>query len=224
MKKHGTSSNGKRRYRCLNPDCPYETFSQSIDYPGRRRGIKPGWLTKVEEKGGQALRWRAIAVYCESYHTWLPDRSGWNWDEKKLCQKKEAEWHEKLGYHTVAWISCQTPPSFIVNWCIVIWRSDMEVVARLKSLSFLHCSHEWSTKLLQRELLSFLENDRLALTSRETRCLSVLFNRSIWLVWRVSWPTERWHSWRISYLFAQLVSSRNSLNFESSFKIWSKVF
>jgi len=40
VKKHGTSSNGKRRYRCLNPDCPYETFSQSIDYPGRRREIK----------------------------------------------------------------------------------------------------------------------------------------------------------------------------------------
>jgi transposase-like protein len=40
VKKHGTSSNGKRRYRCLNPDCPYETFSQTIDYPGRRREIK----------------------------------------------------------------------------------------------------------------------------------------------------------------------------------------
>lgn len=40
VKKHGTSSNGKRRYRCLNPDCPYETFSQSIDYPGRRREVK----------------------------------------------------------------------------------------------------------------------------------------------------------------------------------------
>lgn len=40
VKKHGTSSNSKRRYRCLNPDCPYETFSQTIDYPGRRREIK----------------------------------------------------------------------------------------------------------------------------------------------------------------------------------------
>lgn len=37
VKKHGISSNGKRLYRCLNPDCPYDTFSQSIDYPGRRR-------------------------------------------------------------------------------------------------------------------------------------------------------------------------------------------
>ena len=40
VKKHGTSSNGKRRYCCLNSDCPYETFSQSIVYPGRRREIK----------------------------------------------------------------------------------------------------------------------------------------------------------------------------------------
>ncbi len=40
VKKHGTSSNGKRRYRCLNLDCPYATFSQTIDYPGRRREVK----------------------------------------------------------------------------------------------------------------------------------------------------------------------------------------
>ena len=40
VKKHGTSSNGKRRYRCLNQDCPYVTFSQSLDYPGRRREVK----------------------------------------------------------------------------------------------------------------------------------------------------------------------------------------
>ena len=40
VKKHGTSCNGKRRYRCLNRDCPYATFSQSLDYPGRRREVK----------------------------------------------------------------------------------------------------------------------------------------------------------------------------------------
>ncbi len=40
VKKHGTSSNGKRRYRCLNRDCSHVTFSQSIDYPGRRREVK----------------------------------------------------------------------------------------------------------------------------------------------------------------------------------------
>ena len=40
VKKHGTSSNGKRRYRCLNQDCPYATFSQSLDYPGRRPEVK----------------------------------------------------------------------------------------------------------------------------------------------------------------------------------------
>jgi len=40
VKKHGTSSHGKRRYRCLNLDCPYETFSTTVDYPGRRREVK----------------------------------------------------------------------------------------------------------------------------------------------------------------------------------------
>lgn len=40
VKKHGTSSNGKRRYRCLNQDCQYVTFSQSLDYPGRRQEVK----------------------------------------------------------------------------------------------------------------------------------------------------------------------------------------
>ncbi len=40
VKKHGRSSNGKRRYRCLNWDCPDETFSQTIDYPGRRPEVK----------------------------------------------------------------------------------------------------------------------------------------------------------------------------------------
>ncbi len=32
--------NGKRRYLCLNLDCPYETFSQTIDCPGRFREVK----------------------------------------------------------------------------------------------------------------------------------------------------------------------------------------
>jgi transposase-like protein len=40
VKKHETSCNGKRRYRCLNQDCLYVTFSQSLDYPGRRREVK----------------------------------------------------------------------------------------------------------------------------------------------------------------------------------------
>ena len=70
--------------------------------------------------------------------------------------------------------------------------SDREVVVRLKSCLTLHCSHEWSTKLPQRELFSFFENDRLSLTSRETRCLKVLFNRSTWLVRSVPLPTARW--------------------------------
>ncbi len=40
VKKHGTSSNGKRRYRCLNQECPHSTFSLNLDYPGRRREVK----------------------------------------------------------------------------------------------------------------------------------------------------------------------------------------
>ncbi|MDZ4875584.1 MAG: hypothetical protein CLLPBCKN_004980 [Chroococcidiopsis cubana SAG 39.79] len=41
-------------------------------------------------------------------------------------------------------------------------------------------------------IVKFLENDRLALTNRETRCLKVLFNLSIRLVRPVSLPTARW--------------------------------
>ncbi len=40
MKKHGISSNGKRRYHCLNPECPYQTFSLNLDYPGRKQEVK----------------------------------------------------------------------------------------------------------------------------------------------------------------------------------------
>lgn len=40
VKKHGTSSNGKRRYRCLNSECRHSTFSLDLDYPGRKREIK----------------------------------------------------------------------------------------------------------------------------------------------------------------------------------------
>lgn len=38
--KHGKSSNGKRRYRCCNEDCPHLTFSLNLDYPGRRPEVK----------------------------------------------------------------------------------------------------------------------------------------------------------------------------------------
>ncbi len=40
VKKHGTSFNGKRRYRSLNSECPYSTFSLNLDYPGRKREVK----------------------------------------------------------------------------------------------------------------------------------------------------------------------------------------
>lgn len=40
VKNHGTSSNGKRRYRCLNLECPHQTFSLNLDYPGRKQEVK----------------------------------------------------------------------------------------------------------------------------------------------------------------------------------------
>jgi len=40
VKKHGVSSNGKRRYRCLSLECPPSTFSLNLDYPGRIPEVK----------------------------------------------------------------------------------------------------------------------------------------------------------------------------------------
>lgn len=36
----GKSSNGKQRYRCLNSECPYQTFSLTLAYPGRQREVR----------------------------------------------------------------------------------------------------------------------------------------------------------------------------------------
>ncbi len=38
--RHGKSSNGKQRFRCLFSECPYQTFSLSSAYPGRNREVK----------------------------------------------------------------------------------------------------------------------------------------------------------------------------------------
>jgi transposase-like protein len=38
--RHGKSSNGKQRFRCLNSGCPYQTFGLDNAYPGRKREIK----------------------------------------------------------------------------------------------------------------------------------------------------------------------------------------
>jgi transposase-like protein len=38
--KHGKSSNNKQRFRCLNSECPYQTFSLNLAYPGRQREVK----------------------------------------------------------------------------------------------------------------------------------------------------------------------------------------
>ncbi len=38
--RHGKSSNGKQRFRCLNAECPYQTFSLDLAYPGRKREVK----------------------------------------------------------------------------------------------------------------------------------------------------------------------------------------
>ncbi|MDV2996056.1 MAG: hypothetical protein N4J56_005710 [Chroococcidiopsis sp. SAG 2025] len=38
--RHGKSTNGKQRFRCLEPECPYQTFSLNSAYPGRNREVK----------------------------------------------------------------------------------------------------------------------------------------------------------------------------------------
>jgi transposase-like protein len=38
--RHGKSSNGKQRFRCLNAECPYQTFSLNLAYPGRKQEVK----------------------------------------------------------------------------------------------------------------------------------------------------------------------------------------
>jgi len=38
--RHGKSSNGKERFRCLEAECPYQTFSFNSAYPGRNREVK----------------------------------------------------------------------------------------------------------------------------------------------------------------------------------------
>lgn len=38
--RHGKSSNGKQRFRCLFSECPYQTFSLDSAYPGRKREVK----------------------------------------------------------------------------------------------------------------------------------------------------------------------------------------
>ena len=38
--RHGKSSNGKERFRCLEAECPYQTFSLNLAYPGRNREAK----------------------------------------------------------------------------------------------------------------------------------------------------------------------------------------
>ena len=37
---NGKSAQGKQRYRCQNPDCPYRTFILNQTYPGRSRQVK----------------------------------------------------------------------------------------------------------------------------------------------------------------------------------------
>jgi len=38
--RHGKSSNGKQRFRCLNCECPSQTFSLDSTYPGHKREVK----------------------------------------------------------------------------------------------------------------------------------------------------------------------------------------
>jgi len=38
--KNGKSSSGQQRFRCLNSECPYQTFGLDSAYPGRKREVK----------------------------------------------------------------------------------------------------------------------------------------------------------------------------------------
>ena len=38
--RYGKSTNGKQRFRCLEVECPYQTFSLKSAYPGRSRVVK----------------------------------------------------------------------------------------------------------------------------------------------------------------------------------------
>ena len=38
--RHGKSTNGKQRFRCLESEGPYQTFSLNLAYPGRNREVK----------------------------------------------------------------------------------------------------------------------------------------------------------------------------------------
>ncbi|MBV8887628.1 MAG: IS1 family transposase [Chroococcidiopsidaceae cyanobacterium CP_BM_RX_35] len=38
--RHGKLTNSKQRFRCLEPECPYKTFSLNLAYPGRNREVK----------------------------------------------------------------------------------------------------------------------------------------------------------------------------------------
>lgn len=38
--RYGKSTNGKQRFRCLKSECPYQTFSLNLAYPGRNREVK----------------------------------------------------------------------------------------------------------------------------------------------------------------------------------------
>ncbi len=37
---NGKSSNGQQRFRCLNSECPYQTFGLDSAYSGRKREVK----------------------------------------------------------------------------------------------------------------------------------------------------------------------------------------
>jgi transposase-like protein len=60
--KHGKSSNGKRRYRCCNHNCPHLTFSLHLDYPGRCPEVKKKILEMAMNGSGVRNTARVLGV------------------------------------------------------------------------------------------------------------------------------------------------------------------
>lgn len=52
--RHGKPSNGKPRFRCLNSECPYQTFSLNLAHPGRKQEVK--WQIVEMTLNGSGVR------------------------------------------------------------------------------------------------------------------------------------------------------------------------
>ncbi len=75
--RHGKSSNGKEGCRCLEAECPYQTFSLNLAYPGRNRQVKQQIVEMILNGSGvrdiaRVLRVSTSTVMRELKKTRLP--------------------------------------------------------------------------------------------------------------------------------------------------------